>query len=80
MKTIVRNTGYFFKEIKTMIKLDFFSNLFSIISLGFIFFILSLIIAGGWGTNYMIEAIEDEAEISVYYTKDSQVSTISDTF
>jgi cell division transport system permease protein len=78
MKTIVRNTGYFFKEIKTMIKLDFFSNLFSIISLGFILFILSLIIAGGWGTNYMIEAIEDEAEISVYYTKDSQVSTISE--
>ena len=78
MKAIVRNTGYFIKEIKTIIHLDFLSNLFSIISLGFIFFILSLIIIGGCSTNYMIEAIENEAEISVYYRDGASPREISD--
>lgn len=77
MKAIVRNTGYFIREIKTIIKLDFLSNIFSTISLGFIFFILSIIIAGGWVTNYMIEAIENEAEISVYYGEGALLSEIS---
>lgn len=77
MKVIIKNTGYFFKEISTIMKLDFVSNLFSIFSLAFIFFLLSLIIAGGWTTNNMITAIEKEAEISVYYLEEADVVALS---
>lgn len=67
MKVLFKNTGYFLKEIITIIKIDLLSNIFSIFSLSFIFFMLSLIISGGWISTYMISAIENEAEISVYY-------------
>lgn len=77
MKVLFKNTRYFFREIKTIIKLDLVSNIFSIISLAFIFFILSSIISGGWITNNMIEAIEKEAEISVYYIEGANPSTIA---
>ncbi|WFA10145.1 permease-like cell division protein FtsX [Tissierella sp. Yu-01] len=76
MKVIFRNTGYFFREIKTIVKLDFLSNIFSIISLSFIFFLLSLIFSGGWITNDLIKAIENEAEISVYYNEEINVVDI----
>lgn len=76
MKVIARNTGYFFKEIKTIVKLDLLSNIFSIISLSFIFFLLSLIFSGGWIINDLIKAIENEAEISVYYSEDVNVTDI----
>ncbi len=61
------NLGYFIKEAKTLFKLDFFSNLFSIISIGLIFFILALVISGWEISNYVIEIVEKEAEINVYY-------------
>lgn len=77
MKVLFNNTRYFFREIKTIIKLELVSNVFSIISLAFIFFILSSIISGGWITNNMIEAIEKEAEISVYYIEGTNPSTIA---
>jgi cell division transport system permease protein len=76
MKVIVRNTGYFFREIKTIVKLDLLSNIFSIISLSFIFFLLSLIFSGGNIVEHMITAIEDEAQISVYYSDDIDVTII----
>lgn len=77
MKVLFKNTGYFLKEIKTIIKLDFLSNLFSLLSLSFIFFLLALILSGGWISNYMIEAMEDEAEISVYYSEGVTSASIS---
>ena len=77
MKVLFKNTGYFLKEIKTIIKLDLTSNIFSIISLGFIFFLLSLIVSGGWTVNNMIEAIESEAEISVYYMENVDANEIA---
>ena len=77
MKVLIKNTGYFLKEIRTIIKLDLVSNIFSIISLAFIFFILSSIISGGWITNNMIQAIENEAEISIYYNEGSDPKNIA---
>lgn len=47
--------------------MDLLSNLFSLLSLGFIFFLVSLIFAGGYITDSMIRDIENQAEISVYY-------------
>ena len=67
VKKAAYNLGYFLKEAKTLFKLDFFSNLFSIISIGLIFFILALVISGWEISNYVIEIVEKEAEINVYY-------------
>lgn len=67
MKNIVYNTGYFLKEAKTIIKSNFLSNIFSIFSMGLIFFILSMVMAGGWISGEMVALIKEEAEISVYY-------------
>lgn len=78
MKSIAKNMDYFLKEIKTILKLDLGSNLLSIISLSFIFFLLSMLLAGGWSINYMMEAIESQAEISVYYFENSDTDKILD--
>ena len=66
MRVLFKNTTYFLNEIKTIFKLNLLSNIFSIISLAFIFLMLSMVISGSWTTKYMINSIEDEAEISVY--------------
>lgn len=78
MKVLFKNTGYFLKEIFTIIKIDLLSNIFSIFSLSFIFFMLSLIISGGWISTYMISAIENEAEISVYYKESETKSDVAE--
>lgn len=67
MKVLIKNIDYFFREIKTIIRLDLLSNVFSLLSLSFVFFLICLIFAGGNITDSMIRAIENEAEISVYY-------------
>ncbi|HSH35954.1 cell division protein FtsX [Schnuerera sp.] len=67
MKKTAYNLGYFLKEGKTLFKIDFLSNLLSILSIGLIFFILALVVSG-WGiSNYIIGIIEKEAEINVYF-------------
>jgi cell division transport system permease protein len=70
MKSIFYNLGYFLKEVKTIIKLNLLSNIFSFLSTGLIFFILAMVISGGWVSNRVIDAIQDEAEINVYYQED----------
>lgn len=70
MKILLKNLGYFVKETKTLIKLNALSKFFSLISTGLIFFILAMVISGGWISNQVIEAIQGEAEISVYYNED----------
>lgn len=70
MKTIVYNIGYFLKEAKTIFKVDKGSNIFSIFSIGLILFILSLIFSGWWISNEVIEILQGEAEISIYYEDD----------
>ena len=64
-----KNFKYYLTEIKTILGLDLGSNILSVISLGFIFFLLLLILSGGIISNHWIQAIESEAEISVYYTE-----------
>lgn len=67
MNKAIYNLGYFLKEAKTLFKIDFLSNIFSIVSIGLIFFILALVISG-WGiSSYVIEIVEKEAEINVYF-------------
>lgn len=72
MKTIIYNIGYFFKEAKTIFKVDKGSNIFSIFSIGLILFILALIFSGWWVSNEIIHILQGEAEISVYYDENLQ--------
>ena len=66
MKSAVYNLGYFMKEAKTLFRVDFLSNIFSIISIGLIFFILAMVICGWWISSNVVEIIQKEAEINVY--------------
>jgi cell division transport system permease protein len=67
MKNIFYNLGYFLREVKTVIRLNALSNLFSFLSTTLIFFILAMVISGWWISGKVVEAIQGEAEISVYY-------------
>lgn len=81
MKNVVYNIGYFFNEAKTLFRIDLLSNMLSIISIGLIFFILSLVISGWDIMNFTIEVIEKEAEINVYYKEglsDEDISRLID--
>ncbi|KJR48256.1 Cell division protein FtsX [Desulfosporosinus sp. I2] len=66
MKLFSSNAGYFFKEVKTMIRLNLFSNSLTIFSTGLIFFILAMIISGWWVSSHVVNVVQGEAEINVY--------------
>lgn len=79
MKNIFKNIGYFLKETVTILRLNFLSNVFSILSMGLIFFMLLMVISGVWISSQMVELIGEEAEISVYYDEnfdDTKVNSI----
>ncbi|HYE11117.1 MAG TPA: permease-like cell division protein FtsX [Patescibacteria group bacterium] len=67
MKNFIYNIGYFLKETKTILQLNALSNIFSLLSTGLIFFILAMVMSGWWVSSQVVEAIQEEAEISVYY-------------
>ena len=69
MKTIFYNAGYFFKEVKTIIRLNLMSNIFSFFSTGLIFFIFTMVISGWWVSSHVFEVIQGEAEINVYFNE-----------
>lgn len=67
MKSILYNTGYFIREAKTIIKINLLSNILSILSTGLIFFLMAMVLSGWWISNQVVEAIQGEAEINVYF-------------
>lgn len=67
MKSVFYNIGYFLKEVKTIIRLNLLSNIFSLLSTGLILFILALVISGWNVSSKVVAAIQEEAEINVYY-------------
>ncbi|NLV88839.1 MAG: hypothetical protein GX021_05705 [Tissierellia bacterium] len=67
MKNFFSNLGYFLKEAKTIFRIDFLSNIFSIFSIGLIFFILSMVISGWWLSKEVVEVLQKEAEINIYF-------------
>jgi cell division transport system permease protein len=69
MKHILYNFGYFIRETKTIMRLNLMSNIFSFLSIGFIFFILAMSISGWWISNQIVSVIQGEAEISVYFSE-----------
>ena len=67
MKTFFYNIGYFLKETKIIFKVNLLSNIFSILSIGLIFFILTIIFSGTWVSNQVMQTIQEESEINVYF-------------
>lgn len=76
MKNIIKNLGYFLKETKTIIKLNLLSNVFSILSMCFIFFMLSMVISGVWISSQMVALIQEEAEINIYYSEELEETEV----
>ncbi len=67
MKHIFCNTGYFFREVRTLFRMNWVSNILTLISTGLIFFLLAMVISGWWISDSVMESVRGEAEMSVYY-------------
>jgi len=74
MKNIFKNSGYFLKEVKTILSSSLLSNIFSSLSIGLIFFILAMLTSGLWISKEISAALKGEAEISVYYKEGIEAS------
>ncbi|MDR7870984.1 MAG: permease-like cell division protein FtsX [Tissierellaceae bacterium] len=78
MRNAFKNTTYFISEAKTIFKVDLLSNILSSLSIGLIFFILSLIIAGWLVGNDIVQVVERETEISIYYNENLDDKSLDD--
>lgn len=76
MRKIYKNIPYFFREAKTIFKVDLLSNILSLFSIALIFFILSLIIAVWWISNDIAQVIEEETEISIYFDENIDLADL----
>lgn len=65
----MKNLGYFLRETKAIFRLSLRSNVLSLLSMGLIFFILTLIIASGWATGKIVTMIQNEAELNIYFNE-----------
>jgi cell division transport system permease protein len=70
MKYSLGNIGYYIRETIAIIRLNFLSNFFSLLSAILVFFILAMVVSLWWLGGYAAEAIQGEAEISVYFSSD----------
>ncbi len=77
VKSILYNANYFLKETLTAIRQGLLTNIFSILSIGLIFFILAGITLGWWFSNGLIEVVREEAEIHVYYEEGITASEVA---
>ena len=71
------NVPYFLKEAGTLARKDLSSYIMSALSLTMIFFILSMTAGLGYSMGFMAEALQSEAEISVYYDQGFDPDIIS---
>lgn len=78
MRNMIKNSPYFLREAKTIFRVDLLSNILSLSSIGLIFIILSLIIAGWWISKDIVQVIEQETEISIYYDGSMNEDSIED--
>lgn len=78
MKNIIYNMGYFLREVRTIIRLNLMSNVFSLLSTGLIFFILAMVVSGWWLSNEIVETIQGEAEVNVYFREDLDETEVAE--
>lgn len=77
VKNYILNFNYFLKEAKTIFKVDLLSNIFSILSISFILLILTMITSGWWVSNQVVNILQKEAEINIYYTEGMEKEEIT---
>ena len=63
----ISNTAFAFREARTIFSHSGLSSLLSMISLTLIFFVAILAGSSWWLSTALVEALKDEAQISVYY-------------
>lgn len=73
MKSIFYNLGYFFKEVKNIVRLNLLSNILSIIGTGLILFLLGMVVSGFTVSNRLVNMLQGEAEISAFFSKNIDV-------
>ncbi len=66
MKKLILNLNYFAGEAVTILKMNWFSNILSFLSIGLAFFLLSLVISTWWISTGVVDVIQQEAEMSVF--------------
>jgi len=67
MSKLLSNLGYVLQEVKTILRLNGISSLLSLVSLTLIFFVAILAMSSWKISTSLVQALEREAEISVYY-------------
>ncbi len=76
MRDFVKNIGYFLQEVKTIFILNGFSSVLSLVSLVLIFFVALLAVSGWRVSTELVNALQKEAEISVYYPSELDAQSV----
>jgi hypothetical protein len=70
MKYIFVNMGYYIRETCAIVRMNLLSNILSLLSAVLVFFILAMVVSLWNLSSHAAEAIQGEAEISVYFEED----------
>lgn len=76
MKSFLSNLGYFLKEAGRIVRMNLLSNVFSFLGTGLVMFILGMIISGWWIGSQMVEMLQEEAEISAYFSENADTEEV----
>lgn len=77
MGSFFRNTGYYLREVATVLRLGGVSSLLSVVSLAMIFLMLLLALTAWRYSGATVQALGREAEVSVYYPAALEAAEIS---
>lgn len=81
LKTLFYNLGYFWQEVKTSIRQNLFTSLFSAASIGLILFILAAVVTGWWTGRHFVHMLSREAAITVFWEEglaEEEVSALAE--
>ena len=76
MRIKKNNIPYFIKEVFVIVKGDISSNAMSVISLAFIFFIITIVFSITINLQIIISDLKNEAEISVFYDENTDLDSL----
>ncbi len=74
MKTAFYNIGYYFMEAVRSVRFGLVSNLFSVVGTGLILFLLGMVLTGWSVGDELVQALEQEAEISAYFPEGTDMT------
>lgn len=67
---LMKNGSYFIREAVDIFRLNLMSNLSALLSTGLVFFLLALVIGGWVAGSHLVEALQGEALVGIYPSKD----------